>query len=60
MRIHFAKLARLMLISGTIFATMRHVAMQMHNRAVARIGGAAPNPAHERERKEALLLPIEP
>ena len=39
-RLHFAELARLMLISGTIFAAMR-----MHNRAVARINGAAPNPA---------------
>ena len=28
-RLHFAELARLMLISGTIFAAMRHLAMQM-------------------------------
>jgi hypothetical protein len=63
-RAHFAELARLMLISGTIFATMRHLAMQMQNRAVARIGGVPSRDEarwrRERERKEALLLPIEP
>ena len=63
-RLHFAELARLMLISGTIFAAMRHLAMQMQNRAVARIGGVPSRYEarwrRERERKEALLLPIEP
>jgi hypothetical protein len=58
-RAHFAELARLMLISGTIFAAMRHLAMKLHNRAVARINGAVPNPARQREREreeERLLL----
>jgi hypothetical protein len=61
-RAHFAELARLMLISGTIFAGMRREAMRLHNRAVGRINGTAPNPARqrEREREKALLLPIEP
>jgi hypothetical protein len=61
-RAHFAELARLMLVSGTSFAAMRHIAMKLHNRAVARIAGAVPNPARqrEREREEERLLPIEP
>jgi hypothetical protein len=50
----------LMLLSGTIFSSPRHAAMKLHNRAVARINGAVPNPARQREREEARLLPIEP
>jgi hypothetical protein len=44
-REHFAELARLMLISGTVFAAMRHVAMQMHNRALAQIAGVPSRPS---------------
>jgi hypothetical protein len=57
---HFAELARLMLISGTVFAAMRHLAMAMHRKATDRINGVRLNAAREREREEERLLPIEP
>ena len=61
-RLHFENLARLMLVSGTIFASARHEAMRLHNRALARINGAPANPVRQRERaeEEARRLPIDP
>jgi hypothetical protein len=51
-REHFAELARMMLISGTIFSPMRPVAVDMHRKATDRIDGVQErNEAKRRERE---------
>lgn len=59
-RLHFEKLAHMMLISGPAFSPMRRSAIEMHNTAVRRINGEFQLQRQKaREDLEERLLEIE-
>lgn len=59
-RLHFERLAQMMLISGPVFSPMRRSAIEMHNKAVRRINGHMEDIRRRaKEDEEERLLEIE-